>query len=364
LHEEIKVIVDIDAAPDDMTATMYLLCHPSVSVVGIGVSCGVSYVDHGVNNTLRVLEYMGIDDIPVAAGKDTPLEVNHSFPTPWREASNNSYGLSLPTTSLLPSPMNASEQIISLIESSSENVTIVALGPLTNVAIALQTEPAIKSKIDKIQTMGGAVDVPGNVGPESGDTIPNYVAEWNYWIDPHAAEIVYNSGVPITMVGLDATNQVPVTSDFRSRLGSVKKTPEAQFVFDATTVGLYFWDQLTAVSLTNPEVVASEKHCIEIVVDLIDYEGQTNSTDAGCANALVAMGADAEAFEYYYIGWINDDLPLEPTSTTTPIISTTTAPTTTTPPPPPPPMDMTMILIIAGGGLMLVLIVASVIRKR
>ncbi|MFW9965464.1 MAG: nucleoside hydrolase, partial [Candidatus Sifarchaeia archaeon] len=192
-HKEISVIVDIDAAPDDWAAILYLLKHPMVTVIGIGISCGVSYVDTGVTNTLGILEHLGIGYIPVAAGKETPLIVNHTFPTQWRDGSYNYYGLDLPTTTLQPSSLNASDLIISLIESSEENVTLVTLGPLTNVAIALDTEPSIKSKIDEILLMGGAIDVSGNVGLES--DIPNYVAEWNIWVDPHAADIVFKSGL-------------------------------------------------------------------------------------------------------------------------------------------------------------------------
>ena len=323
-QEEISVIVDMDAAPDDWQSVLYLLKHPAVTVMGIGVSCGVSYVDTGVTNTLGILEYLGIEDIPVAAGKETPLVVSHAFPTPWREASHNFYGLDLPTTTLQPSSMNASDLIISLAESSEGNVTLIALGPLTNVAIALDTEPSIKSKIDEILLMGGAIDVPGNVGLES--DIPNYVAEWNLWVDPHAADIVFRSGLPIRMVVLDATNQVPQTQAFLDRLGAVMSTTEARLLYNMTTVGLYFWDQLTVVALTNPEVITLETHCIEIVVDLENHEGMTNSTDAGCVNAHVAVSADASLFEDLFIGYINDDLPTTSTwtSTTTPIDMTIT----------------------------------------
>ncbi|MFW9795071.1 MAG: nucleoside hydrolase [Candidatus Thorarchaeota archaeon] len=208
--------------------------------------------------------------------------------------------------------------MISLIDGAQENVTIVSLGPLTNVASALEAQPSIKSKIDKIQIMGGAVEAAGNVGPESGGAIPNYVAEWNMYVDPHAADIVFQSGVPITQVTLDATNNVPVTDDFKTRLEGVMVTPEARLVYNATTVGLYFWDQLAVVSLTNPEVVTFEEHHIEIVVDLLNHEGQTNSTGAGSVNAIVAVNADADAFEDLFIGYINGDLP------------TTSAPTTPT----------------------------------
>lgn len=351
MQEEINVFVDMDAAPDDFGALMYLLRHSSVTVIGIGVSCGVSYVDHGVSNTLRVLEYLGISNIPVATGKYTPLVVDHAFPTPWREGSNNSYGLDLPTTSQTPSAMNASELMISLIDGAQENVTIVSLGPLTNVASALVAQPSIKSKIDKIQIMGGAVEVTGNVGPETGGAIPNYVAEWNMWVDPHAADIVFQSGVPITMVSLDATNHVPVTDDFKTQLGGVMVTPEARLVYDATTVGLYFWDQLTVVSLTNPEVVTLEEHHITIVVYLLNHEGQTISTGAGSVNAIVAVNADADAFEDLFIGYINGELP------TTPTTITPTTPTSGF------PID-TMLIYAAIGGVAVVAIVAIVCMRR
>ncbi|MFW9846647.1 MAG: nucleoside hydrolase [Candidatus Thorarchaeota archaeon] len=347
-QNEIRVIVDMDAAPDDWQSILYLLKHPDVTVIGIGVSCGVSYVDTGVTNTLGLLEYLDIDDIPVAAGKETPLVTDHEFPTPWREASNNFYGLDLPTTTLQPSALNASDLIISLVENSESNVSLVALGPLTNLAIALDSEPTIKSKIDKILLMGGAIDVPGNVGLES--DIPNYVAEWNIWVDPHAADIVFRSGLQINMVALDATNQVPQTQAFLDRLGPIIATPEAQLLYNMVSPGLYFWDQLTVVTLTDPEVAAWEEHCIEIVVDLENHEGMTNSTDTGCNNARVAMTADASLFEDLFIGYINGELP---SSSTT---SSNTSGTTT-------PVDP-LVLITVGSGVVIACLIIIVAMKR
>ncbi|MHA2312423.1 MAG: nucleoside hydrolase [Candidatus Thorarchaeota archaeon] len=347
------MIVDMDAAPDDWAAILYLLKHPAVTVIGIGVSCGVSYVDTGVTNTLGILEHLGIENIPVAAGKETPLVVDHVFPTQWRDASHNFYGLDLPTTNLQPSTMNASELIISLIGSTEENVTLITLGPLTNVAVALNAEPSIKSKISEILLMGGAIDVPGNVGLES--DIPNYVAEWNIWVDPHAADIVFESELPIRMVALDATNQVPQTQAFLDRLEGGMTTPEAHLLYDMTTPGLYFWDQLTVVALTNPEVVTLETHCIEIVLDLENHEGQTNSTDTGCANAHVAVSAEASIFEDLFIGYINGDLPGA---------STTTTPSTFDPPTPPPPAPPIPIELLAFGGITIAAIVVIIIILR
>ncbi len=313
-QEEIKVILDFDSAPADWAAMLYLLKHPGVTVIGIGVSCGVSYIDTGVLNTLGILEYLEYENIPVASGKETPLVGDNAFPTPWRVGCYNYYGLELPTTSLQPSSMNASELIISLIENTETNVTLVALGPLTNIAIALEAEPSIKSKIDKILLMGGAIDVPGNVGLES--DIRNYVAEWNIWVDPYAADIVFKSGLAIQMVTLDATNQVPMTQAFLDRIEVAMKTPEGDLLQQMMRpTEPYLWDQLAVVSLTNPEVVTWGRRCIEIILEPEYYEGWTNSTKTGCDNVGAAFSVDVELFYDLFIDYINDDFQTSTTST-------------------------------------------------
>ncbi|UCE11257.1 MAG: nucleoside hydrolase [Candidatus Thorarchaeota archaeon] len=347
-QDEIKLILDMDAAPDDLAAMLYLLKHPAISVLGVGVSCGVAYVDAGVDMALGILEHLGKSYIPVAAGKETPLIVEHAFPTPWREGSYNSYGFNLPTTTLQPSSMNASELIISLVENSESNVTLIATGPLTNIAIALETEPSIKSKIDRIHLMGGAIYAPGNVGLES--DIPNYVAEWNIWVDPHAADIVFKSGLLISMVSLDATNQVPRTQSFLDRLESVMETPEALLLYEITTPTLYFWDQLAVVSLTNPEVATWEEHCIEIVLDLENQEGKTNSTNTGLSNADVAVSADASIFEDLFIGYINGDLPPSDTTTTSTLTGL--------------PPELLPLLAVGVGAVVVAAVAVSAMKRR
>ncbi len=303
--EEIPIIIDTDVAPDDVGAILYLLKHPKISVRAITVSCGVTYVKTGVNSILQLLDYLGIRDIPVAAGKDTPLYTNHSVPTQWRETSAGFYGLDLPQTNLQPPEMNATELIISTINASTENITIVTLGPLTNIAMAFQAEPSIKDRIELIDIMGGAVNVAGNVGSES--PIPNYEAEWNIYIDPHAADIIFKSGVPIMLVPLDATNEVPQTEDFQMELKNVMTTPEAIIVHTFTTPGLYFWDQLAAVALTDPSVVTLETYSIEIELDNESQIGRTKPVEEGQPNAQVAVDADASKFEDLFIEIINQD---------------------------------------------------------
>jgi pyrimidine-specific ribonucleoside hydrolase len=299
---KIPVIIDSDGAPDDVYAIVYLLKHPDYEVIGLTLSCGVSYVQEGAQNFVKMLDYLGHLDIPVAAGKETPMYVNHTFPTLWREGSYNFYGLELPDTDLTVSEMNASELIISLVQETEQMVTLVALGPLTNVAIAFAKEPSIKENIEIINIMGGAIDAPGNVGLES--SIPNFEAEWNFYIDPHAVDIVLGSQIPILLVPLDATNKVPITKEFKTKLGNEMVTKEAEIVHQFLDTNLYFWDILTVVALSNPEVVTLEMVDLEVVIDQENHEGEILPVDSGY-EAQAAIDADKEAFETQFIAIIN-----------------------------------------------------------
>ena len=146
VEDPVSVIIDTDVSKDDILAILYLIQEPSVSVKAIIVSTGVSYVESGVNNILKMLDYLGIDDIPVAGGQDKALNVNHAFPATWRDGSNNFWRVNIPNTDMQASELNASELIVTKIEKHPYNYTIVALGPLTNIAQVLINEPLIKTK--------------------------------------------------------------------------------------------------------------------------------------------------------------------------------------------------------------------------
>src|SRR5262249_26392071 len=124
-----------------------------------------------------------------------------------------------------PAEQDAVALFTSTIQDSPEPVTVLALGPLTNVASALEATPELADKIENMVVMGGAVDVDG-----SGVSDANTSAEWNIYSDPHAARLAFESGVPITLVPLDATNEVPVTPEFVEKLNAEKSTPAAEFV--------------------------------------------------------------------------------------------------------------------------------------
>src|SRR5215208_2216569 len=235
------VIFDTDMAHEDMFAALFLLSHPNVDVRAITVSgTGESHCKPGVSHALGLVKLSGHESIPVACGREKPLAGNHAFPTDWRQTVDNAYGVQIPAGGEA-SNLSASDLIIDTLQKSNEAITIVAVGPLTNIAEALRKSPEISSKIEEIYIMGGAVEAKGNVG-NSGINIQNEYAEWNIYIDPVAANIVFKAGVPIVLVPLDATDDVPISRNFYEALDKNRNTPAAKLVYELLTANLDFVD--------------------------------------------------------------------------------------------------------------------------
>src|SRR6185503_19334702 len=136
--------------------------------------------------------------------------------------------VSFPRARHKPAEESAVAVITRHLQSAEAPLVVVALGPLTNLAEALLATPQLASKIAMINIMGGALEVEGNLREMI--RIDNPYAEWNTYIDPYAADVVFRSGAPITLVPLDATNQVPLTPEYYARLGAEAVTPAARFV--------------------------------------------------------------------------------------------------------------------------------------
>ena len=161
--------------------------------------------------------------------------------------------------------------------------------------------------------MGGAVDVAGNVGSsvEGG----NYFAEWNIYADPRAAAVVLASGAPITLVPLDATQNVPVTAEFMKKLKRDRGTPAAEFAYrvlsqkesDVRSGSYYFWDPFAAAVATDEELAAFEEMALTVIEDE-SQSGRTQGSDSGHP-VRVAMGADAAGFEELFLNTLNGRLP-------------------------------------------------------
>jgi inosine-uridine nucleoside N-ribohydrolase len=222
-------------------------------------------------------------------------------------------GLSLPTNPAPVSDQSAVEMLTAKIKTMPEKVTILALGPLTNLAEALQSAPEIKDNIEKLVIMGGAVDVPGNVG-FSNAGIDNYVADWNIYVDPRSACIVFQSGVPVDLVPLDATNQVPVTLTIIDRLKYARNTPEARFVYDVLSETNYFdfirsgryylWDTLAAAILTDASLANFETRSLTVIEEEGNQSGRTLASETG-APVRVAVEVDVERFWHSFLDTLN-----------------------------------------------------------
>lgn len=306
------VVIDTDMAADDWMAILYLLQRPDVTVRAITVTgAGEAHCAPGVRHALGLSALSGYDGIPVACGRETPLQGSHAFPDSWRAGVDGLLGLALPEGQASASELTAVELLASAIQSSPGKITLLALGPLTNIAETLQKYPTLVEDIDMIYIMGGAVDVGGNVGP-SGVGINNNAAEWNIYVDPYAANLVLQSGAPITLVPLDATNRVPVTARFYERLASNHTTAEATFAFDVLTQlkglidsgGYFFWDPLAAAILTDESLATFQNRNL-CVVETDGPESGGTKAGEGCPEVRVAVSADGGRFEQMFLDILN-----------------------------------------------------------
>jgi pyrimidine-specific ribonucleoside hydrolase len=302
-----NLIIDTDAGSDDILAISYLLSHPSVHIDAITIANGLAHVEAGARNLARLVEVSGRPNVPVFAGRPTPLKGNAEFPREWRKLADDLPGVQLPSSSRPPAQKTAADYLIEHLKDKKHVVRILALGPLTNLAEALKRDPSIAQSVKIIVIMGGAIQVPGNLGDGGAYQTNNKTAEWNIFVDPLAARIVFRSHIPILLVPLDATNKVPIDLAF---LGEFKTRAISPLGRVATQVleadresidGKYFyaWDPLAAVALLHPEVIRSSRLHIDVLQDP-PAEGRTAQTP-GSPNADVAMDADAARFRKVFL---------------------------------------------------------------
>ena len=204
----IPVIFDDDGSPDGMVALLYLLSDPLYDLQAVTVSVGEAHPELFAGHVARLLAGLGRPDIAVGFGRDAPLQGNNAFPDPWRQSSDEFWGVQLPYAQVTTEPVPAAELIVETLSRATEPVLVFVSGTHTNLAEALRLDPSIADRILAVHIMGGAVHVPGNI-ESAWSSIDNSVAEWNIWVDPVAAGEVFASGIPLHLVPLDATDKVP-----------------------------------------------------------------------------------------------------------------------------------------------------------
>ena len=224
----IPVIVDYSPTVSDVGGLMYLLAHQNVEVIAISLPMtGEAGCALGIEVTLGILAMFERDEVPVACSPDVPSH-SRSWPPEFLEGHEN-LSSGLPVSTASASYERASDLIARTATEARRPVVIYAVAPLTNVARALEDHPDLADVVERIVIMGGAVTVPGNVQGSG--------AEWNVWIDVPAAAAVIGSGVPVTLVALDATNFVPTPDRYQMALSEVEQTDA--IVYLENLVGLF-----------------------------------------------------------------------------------------------------------------------------
>ena len=205
-----KVLLDCDPGHDDMMAIMLAVFSKELDVLGVTTVAGNQVGEKTFLNALKTLTLIREKNVPVARGFDKPL-FRELVVAPEIHGVSGLDGADLPEPEVEPLNIHAVDFIIETVMNSKEDVYLIPTGPLTNIAVALLKEPKIKKKIERIVLMGGAV-FDSNITPAS---------EFNIFVDPEAARIVFESGVNITMVGLDVTNKALLSFDDIEEIGKM-----------------------------------------------------------------------------------------------------------------------------------------------
>ncbi|MCJ2367280.1 pyrimidine-specific ribonucleoside hydrolase RihA [Aeromonas dhakensis] len=297
----LPVILDCDPGHDDAIALILALASPELKVLAVTTSAGNQTPDKTLNNALRILTLLGRDDIPVAAGAPKPL-ARELIIADSVHGESGLDGPKLQDPAFAPVAMTALELMAKCLRESPEPVTLVPTGPLTNIALLLAAHPELKQKIARIVLMGGAAGA-GNWTP---------AAEFNIYVDPEAADMVFKSGLPITMCGLDVTHEAQVMDEDIERVRAITN-PVAQCVADLLDFFMIYhrdpkWgfagaplhDPCTIAWLLAPALF----HGVECRVDIetggthtsgmtvVDRYGLTGKP----ANALVLLGLERAGF--------------------------------------------------------------------
>jgi inosine-uridine nucleoside N-ribohydrolase len=211
-----RVILDTDTGVDDAFALLFAMRSPELKIEAITAVSGNVPLELTLPNAMRMVEIAGRTEIPVAAGAKVPL-LRRLVTAEYAHGNNGLGGAVFPEPKIKPVPESAAELICKIVRKYPGEVTLIPVGPLTNIAIALSTEPDLARLVKGIVLMGGSLSG-GNITP---------AAEFNIYVDPEAARIVFQSGIPITMVGLDVTRRTSLT-DEHVRILQASQNPVSQ----------------------------------------------------------------------------------------------------------------------------------------
>ncbi len=305
-----KVILDTDPGIDDALAFILLKAMPEVQLMGITVTHGNTTVDKCATNALQLVELLGMREIPVAVGASHPLIKELSIAEETHGGTGLGYAV-LPKSTVTPASISAANLIIDLVSANPNEITLLCIGPVTNVALALLKEPGLASKIKNIVSMAGTIHHPGNATPS---------AEYNVFCDPHAFDILLHSGIDLTIVPLDVTYKCLFTKTHLARMASAKGSI-LNFIDRSTSFYMEFHseyqgiegcainDPLAAAILVKPELVKFREYYVDVELRAEKTNAKLSADHFSALNrkpnAKVAMEVDVEGFMDFFIERVN-----------------------------------------------------------
>jgi inosine-uridine nucleoside N-ribohydrolase len=296
----VPVMIDCDPGHDDVFAVWLAAGDPNIDLLAITSVGGNGYLRETTMNALVATTVAGIENIPVAAGADEPL-VRRLDPAFAIHGKNALGGPSLPKPKQEVDPRTAVELMCDVIEESDEPVVLNATGPLTNVAHLVTQRPAHAHRLREIIWMGGSTER-GNITP---------YAEFNAWVDPEAARIVIESGIPFTMIGLNVTHQALITDEVVARIAAIGNRTAAFGVellefFRSSYVGnsllptAPMHDPITTALIAYPDIVARVDTRLDVETTGTETSGATSVDLLGSLgrpnNVRVGIELDAARF--------------------------------------------------------------------
>lgn len=254
-----RILIDTDPGIDDALAILLALASPELSLEGLSVVHGNCSLEQATRNGLSILELAGAGHIPLAKGCELPL-VQPSLLAPETHGNTGLGYAKLPEPRIQPIGQHGSDFLIEKALSNPGEITLVAIGPLTNVALAIRKEPKFARSLKEIIIMGGAIRHEGNT---------TALAEFNTYVDPHAAHIVFHAGIPATLVPLDVTYQCALLASDVERLLKIN-SPITKFIKEATDFYMEYhdaWQGIQGCIINDPLALA-----LTFAPELCDYE--------------------------------------------------------------------------------------------
>ena len=285
----IPIVIDTDPGVDDFFCLAIGAAYPEkLDLKAVTAMGGNHYTDVTTQNALNILHLFGRDDVPVARGADRYLAAEFAEPVVDHHGENGVGGLLLKQAPGKPDPLPAWEKIREMAAAYPGELVLVTVAPLTNVGMALQMYPEIASRIKKIVMMGGTIEK-GNMSP---------YAEANVGHNPEAAKIVFESGIPVDMVGLHLTLRCPLPRDTFDKMAvncREEMRSAMQKLIDFRK-GEPMHDSIAIASLANEEMITWKRGTVSVITEDPIHRGQTVFTENENGNCRVSVSVDLDAY--------------------------------------------------------------------